>query len=340
MAMRFSLLIGTLVLASACAGQSGSEVIDPQPPGPDPMPPITDAGPQPVPPGIPSVPHCPCDGLREQQQIRATVLAVETIAPFTNLWRYQLRAEEILSELPSNGDEPRVGDRFGGYWNGQLACGGEVQTPVDVGAQVLAFYRRGLQDGALCCEYLACSQACPSESEDDAEPGASSPHASCVQDCEGQSATACAEHREEAVMRGELLLIPWADELVVGESEHAAATITTADLPALTLARDACIAAIDDRYGTLHPPEPAPSADDAADDDAPVPGGPPPPTPPEAMPPTDPETPMMTPSASAATPDAGTAGAGGDSPPQSGNPSGEAVGPPPAHPEEVRVRCQ
>jgi hypothetical protein len=325
MAIRPSLLIATLALASACAGQSGSEA----PPGPGPGPDLDAGGPpQPIPPGIPAAPHCPCDGLHDQQQIRATVLAVETIEPFTNVWRYQLRAEELLSELPSNGDELRPGDHFGGYFHGQLVCGGEVQASFDAGAQVLAFYRRGLQDGVLCCEYLACSDACPSEGEGDAEQGPPVAHQRCVQDCESETAAACAEHRDEAVMRGELLLIAWADALVVGRSEHGTATSTEAELASLTLDRNACMAAIEDRYEMLHPSEPA-SMDDNANDDAPASDEPPGTTPPNA---------------SAATPDAGMTSAPSDSaqppPSQPTNPSTGGVGPPPAHPEEVRVRCR
>ena len=94
--MRFTIL-DSAVLLRACLGQSGSEVIPPIK-KPDPNPTPVDPGPQPVPPGIPPQPHCPCDGLREYQHIRATVVGVESFETITNLRRYALRVDEILSD--------------------------------------------------------------------------------------------------------------------------------------------------------------------------------------------------------------------------------------------------
>src|SRR5262245_33667458 len=96
MAMRFTVL-ASAVLLSACVGQSGSEYIPPPSGNPNP-------GNLPgrvPPPMIPPRPHCPCDGLRGGQQVRATVLGVEDFPPFVDLRRYELRAEEILSDTQS-----------------------------------------------------------------------------------------------------------------------------------------------------------------------------------------------------------------------------------------------
>ena len=325
--MRFTIL-ASAVLLSACLGQSGSEVIPPIK-KPDPNPTPVDPGPQPVPPGIPPQPHCPCDGLREYQHIRATVVGVESFETITNLRRYALRVDEILSDAQRGEASLRPGDHFGGYWQGELACGSQEQPVVAEGAQVLAFYRRGWQDGVLCCDYIACAGDCPEdETSDDGDP-ANSPLERCSSQCMTQTAEACAEHREEAVMHGDLMLVPWGDAFVVGRSEHGVATIAEADLHALTLDRDACMEALDDRYATLNPPEPQqPGADiDPAPRD-PTPG----PKPLPSEPPPSPMTPtpmsMPQPPASA-------------TPPPQGAPSpASPAGPPPAHPEEIRVRCQ
>ena len=329
--MRFTVLASAALL-SACLGQSGSEVIKPPTRTPTPM----DPDPHPIAPGIPPQPHCPCDGLRDQQQIRATVLGVEGFATITNLRRYALRAEEVLSDAQSGEASLQPGDRFGGYWQGELACGGELQAPIAVGTQVLAFYRRGWQDGELCCDYIACGDDCPTEQEgDDDKNPASSPHEACLQQCRTQTAGACAEHREEAVMHGDLMLMPWGDDFVVGVSEHGQATITESDLHALTFDRDACMSALDDRFDTLHPPEP-PSQSADEDDSKAVPQHPTPSTPPAQSPPaSNPATPMTLPQTppppSAATPPATPPGT---------NTSSQEVGAPPAHPEEFRVRCR
>jgi hypothetical protein len=326
--MRFTVLASAALL-SACLGQSGSEVIKPPTmtpsPNPAPMmhPPI-------VAPGIPPQPHCPCDGLRDQQQIRATVLGVESFPELTNLRRYALRADEILSDADSGAPSLQPGDRFGGYWQGELACGGELQPAIAVGTQVLAFYRRGWQDGQLCCEYIACSDDCPAEQESDGDENpANSPQERCLQQCRTETADACAQHSEEAVMHGDLMLMPWGDEFVVGVSEHGQATIAEADLHALTLDRDACMGALDDRFDALHPQEPASQDIDEGDDQA-TPPPPAPATPPGQSPPAPMSTPMTMPlpPAPSATPPPGT------------NTAVAPVGPPPAHPEELRVRCQ
>src|ERR1700741_5258762 len=110
MAMRFTVL-ASAVLLSACLGQSGSEVLR-MPPNPNP--PMMNPDPNPIPPGVPPEPHCPCDGLREYQQLRATVLGVESFATITNLRRYTLRAEEILSGTERGEASLRASDRFGG----------------------------------------------------------------------------------------------------------------------------------------------------------------------------------------------------------------------------------
>jgi hypothetical protein len=298
-----SLGAGALLLACSSAGeprpgQSGSEYMPPQP----------------IPPGNPPRSHCPCTSLREQQQLRATVIAVEEFPEVGDL-RYRLRVDAVLSPLP--GDELAVGDEFGGYFSGALPCAGLQAEPIAPGSDVLAFFRRGLQDGVLCCDQLRCVDDCRREHGEAAQ---NEPEL-CDLPCADQTQAACAQHAQEALLHGNVVLLPWGDELVVGESEFGTASIAPADLPALTLDAQACEAAIEDRSDLLLPPQPeqpsAPSAPTAGS--APTPPTPPTPPSPSAAPP--------------------VAGSGVPAPPPPGtNPSMEAS-PPPAHPEEVRVRC-
>src|SRR5262245_53261298 len=176
-------------------GQSGSEYE-----GPPRM--------SPEPPGLPMRQHCPCAVLRDQQQLRATITAVEDFSDVGD-HRYTLRVDELLASAES-GAELALGDAFGGYWSGALPCAGAVAEPLAVGAEVLAFYRRGLQDGALCCEYLGCVDGCRAE-HGDTEPD------SCEPTCAQQTADGCAQYAHEAQMHGALTLFPWGDEFVVGD---------------------------------------------------------------------------------------------------------------------------
>ena len=310
-------LVGISMAMLACTngglpdpGQSGSEYEGPpvnMPPGP-------------VNPGVPQPTHCPCTVLRDMQQLRATVTRVEDFPEVADR-RYSLRVDAVLSPALDSAHELAVGDAFGGYWNGALPCAGMAAGPMAPGADVLAFYRRGLQDGVLCCERIACADDCPAELADDDGNNQSAPDP-CEPLCEEQTEAACALHAEEAQMRGTVMLLPWGEELVVGENEFGTASIARSDLAALTLDQAACEAAIDDRSGALQP-EPEPVEQPAAP--APQPAGS------AAQPSVPPVSTMPPPSA--------PMGAPAMSPPPPVNPVMAADAPPAAHPEEVRVRC-
>jgi hypothetical protein len=308
--MRYFPVLAILCCVAACddAGQSGSEVM--KPPGFTPTP-----G---APPGVPPEPHCPCDGLRQMQPIRAKIVSAVAF-PAVSTTRYELVAEQILGPDFLDRNELAVGDHFGGYWSGQLACGGTIELAV--GAEVLAFHRRGRQDGLECCDYIACSTHCRALPDANEDQGPLSAFARCENDCETSTQDACAQHRQEALLHGELMLTPWADALLVGEN----ISIRLDQLGALQLERDACIS----QLPNLRPPaatgegEPVRDAAPATGmtaapplPAAPVPAQQPPPSPiPTPLPPVS------------ATPPSGV------------NTADVAPGGPPAGPEEIRVRC-
>lgn len=319
-------------LATACMGQSGSEVE--RPPGRDPLPTPIDPGP--MGPYVPPTPHCPCGMLRDMQQIRATITAVEDF-PQVGQQRYMLRADEILSAAEVPSQALRAGDLFGGYYNDTLACGG-MAAPLAVDDEVVAFYRRGLQDGALCCDYIDCTDACRPENDEDS---AQRKQEACETSCQTTTASACSEHRDEARLHGDLMLIPWGDELLVGESEFGTATIAPDDLPFLAGNAEACEAGIEDRFEQLTPP---PNDTDQSETEAPPPGSssaqPPPasavppgtPTPPPPSTPLPPAEPSAMPAPAPMSGELPTA-------PPGANASTDGSGGPPPHPEEYRVRC-
>jgi hypothetical protein len=228
--------------------------------------------------------------------------------------RYELVAEQLLGPDPLGRDELAVGDHFGGYWNGQLACGGTIELAV--GAEVLAFHRRGRQDGVECCDYIACSNRCralPSANEDQ---GPTSAFAQCEAQCETSTHDACAQHQQEALLHGELMLTAWADAPLVGDDIH----IGLDQLGALQLERDACI----QQLPNLRPPaamsQPVGDASNATGMTA-VPS--PSPAPPPSLTPA----PVPPAAAPATLPAAGL------------NTAQVASSGPPAGPEEIRVRC-
>ncbi len=285
-------------------GQSGSENNDPKPPL------VT---PEPQPPGIPSIPHCPCGTTGGMAPIRARVLGAEPFAD-VGVTRYRLVAEQLFGEV----DGVAQGEEFGGYFDGTLMCGGE--QPIEVGDEVLALYLRGTQDSDSCCEYIACSVDCQALVT---EQGDGAGREQCQEECKVETATACAAHADEARLRGTLVLSLWGEQIAVGRAGSQVASIDASDVPLLALPREECEAELDDRYPLL------------MTSDASVPAPPPPgptqtPTPNPTPPATTPTPPATTPPPSA------TAPSGAPTP--TVNPSTPA-GPPPAHPEEVRVRC-
>jgi hypothetical protein len=316
-------LLSSLVLAlAACQdGQSGSERVPTSPTSPEPAP---------VPPGIPPLGHCPCSALGDFQAIRARVLGSEAF-PEVGTTRYELIVEELLGPDPSERNELSAGDQFGGYWDGQLACVGENPTggEIEPDSTVLAFYRRGYQDNRACCEYIDCLSACR-ESLDD-------PSEDCEADCAGATADACSAHREEAILRGELILIPWGDEFAVGVIQGATVSLKPDQIPLLA-GRDRCESSIPNFYQAG---EDGPASEGA-------PGGPPPGEAPPASPaepPTasastpTPTAPMPgTPAPPATTPDPTPAAPTATSP-ESPPPPNRPSGPPPEHPEDYDVRC-
>jgi hypothetical protein len=312
---------------AACddAGQSGSEVMHPSGAPPVDEPPTSV-------PGLPPQPHCPCDGLRQMQPIRAKIVSTQAF-PAVSTVRYELVVEQLLGPDPFARNELAVGDHFGGYWNGQLACGGSIELAV--GAEVLAFHRRGRQDGVECCDYIACSDPCRAlpSAQDDQSP--TSEFGRCDAACETSTHDACAQHQQEALLHGELMLTPWADALLVGESEGRQVSIRVDQLGALQREREACIQELPDLWPMLRPQvaEATPSneqiADAAHDAGMSLVAQPPPST--LARPPSTPLPPV--PSTSALPP------SGGPTLPSAVNTASVAPEGPPAGPEEIRVRC-
>jgi hypothetical protein len=313
--------------AAGCAGQSGSEL---GPKGSGPASAHTDSGTPRTPPGDSTAPglppraHCPCDVYRDYQPIHAQVVASQAF-PQVGTARYELLAKELLGPAPNPPDELQVGDHFGGYWDGSLGCGGRIQ--IRDGDDVLAFYRRGMQDGAVCCEYLACEEPClnalDAQRSNDDDATFNAKREQCEQDCRASSQAACALHHGEAQLRGELLLIPWGDDLVVGSNGQSQVSITLAQLTALQKPRNACVAELPDLSLVLNPAQPAASGSDANAASSAADGG------------------AMLPAVPSATPAAGPTPVTPPSAPSTpaSNPSGASSGPPPAGPEEVRVRC-
>jgi hypothetical protein len=233
-----------------------------------------------------------------------------------------------------------------------------IPTPIATGDEVVAFFRRGRQDDVSCCEYIACTDPC--RTSGDADPGQAKQTA-CEQACVASSATACAKHQPEALLHGELLLIPWGDSLLVGRSDQASARISRDQLPALNESHAQCAAALPDLEATLYPAsQPSADAKSASDSAAPSVAGsgasapnsaqPPPPLP-SAPPPaggTPPSTPPA-PSANASAPPAAGSGASNAAAPAALPVAGSGAlpanmttlvsTPPPAGPEEIRVRC-
>lgn len=283
-------------------GQSGSENNDPKPPFPTPEP-----------PGLPSIPHCPCETTGGLLPIRARVVGAEAF-PEVGQTRYRLVAEELFGETRG---VAAVGDEFGGYSSDVLPCGGAQSFAV--GDEVVAFYTRGRQDESECCDYIACSTECePLLTPDD-----DTAREACQEACADETAGACAAHADEARLRGSLTLLLWGEQIAVGKAGSVTASIDAGDVPKLALPREECEAALDDLYPLLEPETSAP---------APAPGPAPTPTPAA----TNPQPPVPSPPSTTPPPSA-TAPAG--APPPGGNPS-EPSGPPSvAHPEEVRVRC-
>ncbi|HKP59821.1 MAG TPA: hypothetical protein VJV78_24020 [Polyangiales bacterium] len=298
--------------AVGCIGQSGSEAI-PR----DPMTPTRP--PAMVPPGIPPRPHCPCGGYPQSLVVRAQVVGAETF-PQVSTVRYELVAQEILGQDPLGRDEIQVSDHFGGYWSGQLGCGGTAEA-AKVGDVVLAFYQRGRQDGQECCEYIACTGQCAGSKVD-----------ACQESCETTTHDVCAQHSEEAVMRGQLMLIPWGDKLVVGKNSHKgnSVSIDQSQIASLTKPRDECMSELPDLFDELYPPQPPPEppsepASSAAGSGASTTphGQPLPPAGSAASPMTPPPLPSTPPPLM----------------PAQMNTATRTATPPPAGPEEVRVRC-
>ena len=318
-----------LLLVACQDGQSGSENI---PTGP--------TVPEPIPPGEPGArAHCPCWAGQGYQRIRARVLGRQAF-PEVGTARYELEVEEILSPAPFAPDVLNAGDHFGGYWTGQLFCGGESDA-ISEGDSVLAFYRRGDQDDSVCCEYVDCTNECATVADPEEHP---EQHLACENRCVSDTATACSAHADEARLRGTLELLPWQDEFVFGRSATATATLEL-DQIAL-IGTDACEQELPDSYEVLETPD---------NGDQPANGAPPPndgsevppdsaTPPPPATPPTTPATPAPTATSTptpAATPTP-SAPSQPAAPPGTaapvGNPTSPAT-PPPAHPEEYRVRC-
>jgi hypothetical protein len=305
----FSVLAIVCCMAAACddAGQSGSEVM--KPPMDAPAPGEQTPG---QPPRLPPEPHCPCDGLRQMQPIRAKI--VDAVAfPAISAVRYELVAEQLLGPDPLGLNELAVGDHFGGYWNGQLACGGTIELAV--GAEVLAFHRRGRQDGLECCDYIACSDRCRALPGADQDQSPTSAYGQCESACETTTHDACAQHRREALLHGELMLTPWSEMPQVGDNLN----IRLDQLDALQLDREACVSALPN----LRPP---PAASETSVEQTPIQSvtvAPPP------APGTTPLMPPPPPPPSAAAPPL----------PTGLNVAQVANGPPPAGPEEIRVRC-
>lgn len=307
-----------VLAAVGCIGQSGSEFVPSKPRTP-PMSPGNL-------PGIPPRPHCPCNSYAQSLPVRAQLIGVQAF-PQVGTVRYELEAREILGPDPLERGEIHVSDHFGGYWNGQLGCGGSAEPP-KVGDEVLALYRRGRQDGLECCEYIACSDQCPrdnGQARGPLVPGA------CQESCEVTTHDACAQHSEEAVMRGQLMLIPWGDQLVVGINNRTGASVSIAQsqISSLTKPRDVCMSELPDLFDKLYPPEPqqppsepAPAAAGSGASTTPH-GAPLPPAGSAASPMSPPALPSAPPPLMPAQMNAATS----------------TATPPPAGPEEVRVRC-
>ena len=244
----FSLALLASFAAAGCSkvGQSGSEVLPGHP-----------MDPAPATPDEPFRPHCPCDQFHEYLQIRATVVGIEAF-PAVGTQRYELVANELLGPDPTDKNEIAVSDHFGGYWSGNLGCGGMIPAPIATGDEVVAFFRRGRQDDVSCCEYIACADPCRINGDAESRGRRNRPPAR--QACAASSATACAKHQPEALLHGELLLIPWGDSLLVGRSDQASASISSDQLPALNESRAQCSAELPDLEATLYPAS-QPSAD-------------------------------------------------------------------------------
>ncbi len=329
----FAPLVVLAAIGCGGAGQSGSELLPPPS----------------IAPMAPPNPHCPCDSFRQWQPIRAAVVSVQ---PFGVQSRYELLATEVLAPDPLGRSEVVASSRFGGYWDGRLGCEGISRAALAPGDEVLAFYRRGTQDTTACCELFACEAVCYREIGQDASNSARLD--GCRMDCVASTQAECGQHRVEAGMRGELMLLPWAEALVVGASDEAVVSIARDQLASLQKERAQCTAEISDLRMALHPSlfgqgagAPTPAADpDAGTRDGgeavtpPAPSNPPSGATPSdagahagsAAPPGPPCCKPLPPSA-----DAGSGAQPSNTP--GTNPTSSADPPPPSGPEDPRVRC-
>jgi len=166
-------------------------------------------------------PHCPCTWHSGSAYLpaRATVTLVEA-------GRLQATLDEWLVEGSSERtDGVGLGVEVGGAWSGKLPCGDQ---PADVAAgdAVLLLYRRGDADRSGCAEYRRCSlDRCG-----DGPTGDGAEWDRCDSECLSETSEVCDTHLEEALLGGEVVVVPWADPLVLGSGPNGRVTLGLADI--------------------------------------------------------------------------------------------------------------
>jgi MYXO-CTERM domain-containing protein len=129
--------------------------------------------------------------------------------------RVELELVEVLSHRLLTPIGP--GDVLAGSFDGKLACGG--QANVTIGSEVLAFWQGPFTDPAPeCAAYATCRrehcglfQNSPLSAADEWR--------TCDADCSRATHAACIEQPRDALLRGDVRLVPWTDPLSFGSED-------------------------------------------------------------------------------------------------------------------------